>query len=184
MHRWQRSRTGVQPVLTVLPMFCGTMGPRTCTELALKEWWADLQTNPHFHSHSTRHKRSSVRWLLFLTTLLFWVGLCSHHEWGREDICMIKTSCSFWVLWGENSFDEGIRSPCRSSKTRVLDRKLCPHWRKPPVLLLKGTNQASGLQSRFVFCYSNRRITRLHSICCWTASDRAPQCERVIFALC
>lgn len=31
---------------------------------------------------------------------------------------------------------------------------------------LKGANQAPGFQSRFVFCYSNGRITRLHSICC------------------
>ena len=36
------ARIGVQPAHVVQLMYCGTMGPRISTELALKEWYVWL----------------------------------------------------------------------------------------------------------------------------------------------
>ena len=64
LNRWQRSRTGVRPALTAPPTFCGTTGPRTCTALALREWWANFQSDPHTQplTHTHTHSHSHTHW--------------------------------------------------------------------------------------------------------------------------
>lgn len=125
---------------------------------------------------------------LLLRSRLCWENVAIMSKWWN--ICAWQRQAVDLGIYGGNaevSFCGGVCSPfCRSSYTCVSNGKLCPDWWRPPFLFfsfLKGTNQEPGFQSRFVFCYSNRRITRLHSICCWTASVRAPSVN-VLFLLC
>lgn len=104
-------------------------------------------------------------------------------------MCMTKTSCWFGDLWRRCRGQLLFRGMLSFLQEQL---HVCLEWKAvswlvetsfPFFFFSKGTNQEPGFQSRFVFCYSNRRITRLHSICCWTASVRAPSVN-VLFLLC
>lgn len=189
----------MQPALTVLPTFCGTTGPRTCTELALKEWWAKPPSRPSRSLTVWRltHDQRSGLWphgCFFLFYLNFyWEVACvgkTQPLWVNDGIYVHdKDKLLIWGFMEEmqrSAFVEGYALLFAGAVTRVS-------WMESCVLIggdllsffffSKGTNQEPGFQSRFVFCYSNRRITRLHSICCWTASVRAPSVN-VLFLLC
>lgn len=175
----------------MLPTFCGTTGPKTCTELALKEWWANLPTDPHVDSRSTvwrlTNNHGSGLWPRgYFFSLWASVGMVQP-SWVKEGKYLHdKDKLLILGFMGEirrSAFVEGYVLVVAGAVTHASRMENCPHWSRPPFLFLKGTNQEPGFQSRFVFCYSNRRITRLHSICCWTASVRAP-IVNVLFLLC
>lgn len=128
-----------------------------------------------------------------MTTLLLFLrgrgGIC----WDDAAIMSKGGKISAWQrqdvdsgIYGGNTeviFCRGVCSPCcRSSYTCLSNGKLSSLVETFSFFLI-GTNQEPGFQSRFVFCYSNRRITRLHSICYWAASVRAPSVN-VLFLLC
>lgn len=195
--RWQRSRTGVQRALTVLHTYFGTTGPRTFTELALKEWWADFQRTRRQHTHAHFHTKDHLSGgfcarlqALFLCS----PGLCVSHAasmskaplWRQLEvagICMTKASCSFRggavnmevnsprvgdILSGLLPGQLRTRPQLRASS---LVQTALAFFQKKPI------RRRGFFRNRFVLCYSNRRIRRLGCICCRMESlmNQTPQ---------